>query len=83
MSVSEENAPEEIVKQTVERFGKLDILVNAAGITRRVMAIDIDRKDWQDVLDVNLTALFFMCQAAGPASSSSRAEAERSSTSAP
>ena len=28
------------------------------------MAIDIDRKDWQDVLDVNLTALFFMCQAA-------------------
>lgn len=64
MSVSEENAPEEIVKQTVERFGKLDILVNAAGITRRVMAIDIDRKDWQDVLDVNLTALFFMCQAA-------------------
>ena len=48
MSVSEENAPEEIVKQTVERFGKLDI----------------DRKDWQDVLDVNLTALFFMCQAA-------------------
>ena len=62
MSVSEENAPEEIVKQTVERFGKLDILVNAAGITRRVMAIDIDRKDWQDVLDVNLTALFFMCQ---------------------
>ena len=61
MSVSEENAPEEIVKQTVERFGKLDILVNAAGITRRVMAIDIDR---QDVLDVNLTALFFMCQAA-------------------
>lgn len=72
MSVSEENAPEEIVKQTVERFGKLDILVNAAGITRRVMAIDIDRKDWQDVLDVNLTALFFMCQAR-PASSSSRA----------
>ena len=64
MSVSEENAPEEIVKQTVGRFGKLDILVNAAGITRRVMAIDIDRKDWQDVLDVNLTALFFMCQAA-------------------
>lgn len=44
MSVSEENAPEEIVKQTVERFGKLDILVNAAGITRRVMAIDIDRQ---------------------------------------
>lgn len=27
------------------------------------MAIDISRKDWQDVLDVNLTALFFMCQA--------------------
>ncbi len=64
LDVGEESAPEQIVCKTVEHFGKLDILVNAAGITRRVMAIDIDRKDWQDVLDVNLTALFFMCQAA-------------------
>lgn len=64
LDVGDEAAPALVVEKTVERFGKLDILVNAAGITRRVMALDIERKDWQDVLDVNLTALFFMCQAA-------------------
>ena len=63
LDVGEETTPELVVQKTVEHFGKVDILVNAAGITRRVMAIDISRKDWQDVLDVNLTALFFMCQA--------------------
>lgn len=61
--MGENTTPELVVQKTVEQFGKVDILVNAAGITRRVMAIDISRKDWQDVLDVNLTALFFMCQA--------------------
>ena len=64
LDVAEEYTPEKVIEETVKAFGKVDILVNAAGITRRVMAIDIDRKDWQDVLDVNLTGLFFMCQAA-------------------
>ena len=64
LDVAEESTPEKVIEETVKAFGKVDILVNAAGITRRVMAIDIDRKDWQDVLDVNLTGLFFMCQAA-------------------
>ena len=63
LDMGENTTPELVVQKTVEQFGKVDILVNAAGITRRVMAIDISRKDWQDVLDVNLTALFFMCQA--------------------
>ena len=58
-----EKAPEEIVEKTLAVFGKIDILVNAAGITRRAMALEVTRKDWQDVLDVNLTALFFLCQA--------------------
>lgn len=63
LDMGENTTPELVVQKTLEQFGKVDILVNAAGITRRVMAIDISRKDWQDVLDVNLTALFFMCQA--------------------
>lgn len=60
--VSEKGVNDMIVEKTVETFGKVDILVNAAGITRRVMAIDISEEDWQAVLDVNLTAVFFMCQ---------------------
>lgn len=63
-SVTDPGADDMIIAKAVEAFGKIDILVNAAGITRRVMAIDIERKDWQDVLDVNLTALFFLCQKA-------------------
>lgn len=62
--MADKESPEIIVRKAVEAFGKMDILVNAAGITRRSMAIDVSEKDWQDVLDVNLTALFFMCQRA-------------------
>lgn len=67
LDVADENTPDVVIQKTVEQFGKVDILVNAAGITRRVMAIDISRKDWQDVLDVNLTALFFMVPSSGSA----------------
>lgn len=63
VDVGQEDAPDMIVEQTVAKFGKIDILVNAAGITRRAMALEVTRKDWQDVLDVNLTGLFFLCQA--------------------
>ena len=60
--MAQKESPDMIVRQTLEAFGRIDILVNAAGITRRAMAIDVTEEDWQDVLDVNLTAVFFMCQ---------------------
>ena len=64
MGVDGDGAPEKIVAETVRAFGKLDILVNSAGTTHREMAIDVGREDWQRVLDVNLTAAFFLCQRA-------------------
>jgi 2-deoxy-D-gluconate 3-dehydrogenase len=63
LDVSELDAPERIVEQTIDTFGRVDILVNAAGITRRAMALDVTREQWQDVIDVNLTSLFFLSQA--------------------
>ncbi|WP_322895255.1 MULTISPECIES: 2-dehydro-3-deoxy-D-gluconate 5-dehydrogenase KduD [unclassified Yoonia] len=42
---------------------QIDILVNNAGIIRRADAVDFSEKDWDDVMDVNLKALFFTCQA--------------------
>lgn len=45
--------------------GRLDILVNAAGVQRRHASEVFPLDDWQDVLEVNLTATFAMCQLAG------------------
>lgn len=42
-----------------------DILINNAGIIRRDDSVDFTESDWDDVMDVNLKALFFTCQAFG------------------
>ncbi|WP_028563172.1 2-dehydro-3-deoxy-D-gluconate 5-dehydrogenase KduD [Paenibacillus pinihumi] len=54
-----------IIRQTLEQFGRIDILVNNAGIIRRTPAADHAFEDWQEVLDVNLNAVFTLCQLAG------------------
>lgn len=56
------NAPEEIVARALEQTGKLDILVNNAGIIRRAPALEFTEQDWDDVIDVNLKAAFFLAQ---------------------
>ena len=53
-----------VIQKAVQAFGKIDILVNNAGIIRRSNAIDFTEKDWDDVMNVNLKSLFFLCQAA-------------------
>ncbi len=47
---------------------QIDILVNNAGIIRRGDSIDFTQADWDDVMDVNLKAVFFACQAFASAS---------------
>ena len=54
----------EIISRTVAEFGKIDILINCAGITRRAPALEFSVQDWDDVVNVNQRTLFFMCQAA-------------------
>lgn len=54
-----------VVDQVVGEHGHLDVLVNNAGIIRRAPAIDFTEKDWDDVLQVDLKAVFFLAQAAG------------------
>lgn len=54
----------ETVKGIVVALGSLDILVNNAGIIRRTPAIEFSESDWDDVLDINLKAAFFLAQAA-------------------
>jgi 2-dehydro-3-deoxy-D-gluconate 5-dehydrogenase len=52
--------------EAVEKLGgRLDVLINNAGIQRRNTCIDFTLEDWDDVLEVNLTAVFMLCQLAG------------------
>src|SRR6185436_13129664 len=53
-----------IVAETVEKLGGIDILVNNAGIIRRAPLMEFTEKDWDDVMDVNIRALFLLSQAA-------------------
>jgi 2-deoxy-D-gluconate 3-dehydrogenase len=52
-----------IVRRTLEEFGKVDILINNAGIIRRTPAIDFSVKDWDEVMAINAKTVFFFCQA--------------------
>jgi 2-deoxy-D-gluconate 3-dehydrogenase len=55
---------EMIIESAVKQFGRLDILVNDAGIIRRAPSLEYSEKDWDDVININLKSLFFLCQAA-------------------
>ena len=64
VDVTDAAAVEALIKGTVERHGRLDILISNAGITRDQLMLRMKRADWDDVLATNLTAAFTLCQAA-------------------
>ncbi len=53
-----------LVAQTLERHGRLDILVNVAGIIERMQLDEIDEAAWTRTMDANLKSQFFLCRAA-------------------
>lgn len=52
-----------IADAAVAAYGHIDILVNNAGTIRREDSLNFSEKDWDDVLNINLKSLFFLCQA--------------------
>jgi len=54
----------DLVKRAAAEMGRLDILVNNAGIIRRAPALEFSEADWDDVLQIDLKAVFFLAQAA-------------------
>ncbi|MBT3927079.1 MAG: SDR family oxidoreductase, partial [Rhodospirillaceae bacterium] len=55
---------ESLVAQTLERHGRLDILVNVAGIIERIELDEVDEAAWARTMDVNVKSQFFLCRAA-------------------
>jgi NAD(P)-dependent dehydrogenase (short-subunit alcohol dehydrogenase family) len=64
--VAAEGVPDEIVRRTVERFGRIDILVNNAAMARSTRFGDLSASEWRETLEVNLTAPFLLTKAVLP-----------------
>ncbi|MCP4313090.1 MAG: SDR family oxidoreductase [Bacteroidetes bacterium] len=64
--LSDENAPTDIIKETVEHFGQIDVLVNNAGMAHSGAITETDFETWNRMHVVNARAPFFLCKAAIP-----------------
>ncbi len=62
--VAEPGAAQAMVDACLERWGRLDMLVNNAGITADTPALRMKEAQWRAVIDTNLTGVFLCCQAA-------------------
>ncbi|HEY2040520.1 MAG TPA: 3-oxoacyl-[acyl-carrier-protein] reductase [Edaphobacter sp.] len=63
LDVASEESIKECAKAVLAHFGKVEILVNNAGITKDMLSMRMKRADWDDVLSTNLTGAFLITQA--------------------
>ena len=66
-NVADEQQVEAMVKAVLEKEGRLDVLVNNAGITRDGLLMRMKSTDWQSVIDLNLTGVFLCTRAVSKA----------------
>ena len=64
LDITDEAAVERAFAKVVARYGRIDVLVNNAGIALRRPTLELSLADWQAVVDVNLTAVFLCARAA-------------------
>lgn len=62
--VTDEKFATGVVEETVSRFGRVDILVNSAGVIQAGGVVGADSAQWRQVIDVNLMAMLYTCKAA-------------------
>ena len=65
--VADPATAEALVKAATERWGRLDVVVNNAGVTRDGLLVRMKDEDWRVVLDTDLSSAFYMSRAAGKA----------------
>ena len=61
--ISNENSVNELIKRVLEKNNKIDVLVNNAGITKDGLLMRMKTDDWQKVLDLNLSGVFYCTRA--------------------
>lgn len=62
-----EGVPHDIVQRTLDKFGRIDILVNNAALARSTRFGELEADEWREALEVNLTAPFLLTKAVLPA----------------
>src|SRR5260370_35682518 len=63
--VADRDSLDKLLKACLDAFGKVDILVNAAGITKRAPTLDYSEADWNRIMDTNLTGTLRSCHIFG------------------
>jgi len=63
--LSKAETAKDLITQTLDRFGRIDILINNAGTIRRAPAVDYSDDDWTAVIEVNLSSVFRLAKLAG------------------
>ena len=63
--ISDRASLEKLLASTLERFGKVDVLINCAGKIKRVPTLTIPEEEWTDIVDTNLTGTLRSCQVFG------------------
>ena len=66
VSVTDPDDVQRAVAEALEQFGRIDILINNAGITRDRTLLKMTKQEWDDVISVNLTGVFNCTQAVAP-----------------
>lgn len=65
LDITASGSPQALVDAAISRMGRIDIVINSAGINRPQKSEDVTEKNWDDVMNINLRAMFFVSQAAG------------------
>jgi len=63
--VSDRPSLEQLLHRSASAFGKVDILVNSAGRTKRTPTLDVPESEWNDIMETNLTGVLRACQVFG------------------
>jgi NAD(P)-dependent dehydrogenase (short-subunit alcohol dehydrogenase family) len=63
--VADRDSLDQLLQACLDGFGQVDILINAAGVTKRAPTLDFAEADWNRILDTNLTGILRACQIFG------------------